>query len=528
MDVLKLSLEQQHAISSLIQQRFGLFFSPERFADMLRAVSKAAVESGYYDIVMYAEWLLSWWHSDEQLEPLITNLTIGETYFFRDSTLFSGLSKVVFPEIAKSVRADKAVRLWCAACSTGEEAYSVAMLLDRVKPFPADWQTKLYATDINVKSLAKARVATYSQWSFRGVASDLRADYFENHANGQWKLKKNIRQMVEFAPLNLVQSQLVVGSNDSARFDVILCRNVLMYFSAKWRRQILNNLTAMLADNGWLVVSPSEVGLVDVEQLSVVDADGMLIHRRGQSPNKRTTIYPQLKSAPALLPLSSLCALQGSRLSQLQRALRHQENATNASIISKVINPAQFVSAKVVVEMSPGRQKKDVSPRAEVLSTAQVLMQQHEYHQAIATLEPLVLSSLPQYAKDVARPMLLLGRCLANVGELEKAEQWLEKGLQLDRLNSSSYYLLATVQQELGKREQAQKSLEQALYLDPEYIIATFSLGMLLRQVQHEEQGSKLFRRARLLLARMEADAMVPDSEDLTVAHLQNLLDDLI
>jgi chemotaxis protein methyltransferase CheR len=283
----------------------------------------------------------------------------------------------------------------------------------------------------------------------------------------------------------------------------------------------------MLADNGWLVVSPSEVGLVDVEQLSLVDADGMLMHRKGQSPKKRATIDLQLKTAPALLPRPLVCALQGGRLSELQRALSHQENATKTSILSEVVKPAQLASAKVVVDKTKGSQETDVLPSAEVLTTAQVLMQQHEYHQAIATLEPLVLS-LPQYASDAARSMLLLGRCLANVGELEKSEQWLEKGLQHDRLNSSSYYLLATVQQELGKRDQAQKSLEQALYIDPEYIIATFSLGMLLRQMQHEEQGLKLFRRARLLLARMEADAMVPDSEDLTVAHLQHLLDDLI
>jgi len=124
-----------------------------------------------------------------------------------------------------------------------------------------------------------------------------------------------------------------------------------------------------------------------------------------------------------------------------------------------------------------------------------------------------------------AEPIFILARCLANVGRADEAEEWLEKALELDRLNSAGYYLLATIQQERGDLVQAKRSLEQSLYLDGDFIMATFALGMLL--VLHggkKEQGTKLLSRAKALLMRFDQSEIVPDSEGLTVAHLCEIL----
>lgn len=512
-----LSLQQKHALSELIERLFGLFFPRERFDDMLRSVAKAAVESGFEEVASYTQWLLSGQHAEKQLEPLITNLTIGETYFFRDGGLFSGLEETVFPQIVAADSGDKTARIWSAACSTGEEAYSLAILLDQANPFPADWQLELHATDINVKSLAKARSATYSQWSFRGVSTQLKDSYFNRYDHHSWQLKEHIRQMVKFSCVNLARQPFKVGS--SARqpfdrpFDLILCRNVLMYFSAQLRSHILHGLTAMLKDGGWLVVSPSEVGLVDVKQLSVVDTGAMLMHRKLLPAAKRKTPESQTPPRRSSSVTRRRGAIAASFIPAGKRkvaAIKSGDGKDSQALESRDLAAAATTSATTLFDR------------------AKQLAERRAYAEAADMLRPCV-ENLSADTIERGPAMLLLGRCLANVGQIEQAQHWLEQGLELDRLNSSSYYLLATVQQEQGDLAAAQKSLEQALYLEPDYIMANFLLGMMLIQqhsaAQKKSQGKKILQRVRQLLLKMDPDAMVPDSEQLTVAHLLNMVE---
>ncbi|OEU71732.1 MAG: hypothetical protein BA874_11960 [Desulfuromonadales bacterium C00003068] len=498
-----LPIQQKQAASDFIHERFGLFFPPERFADMLRALCKATEESGFDSMDRYVSWLLSNQLSDKQLEPLITNLTIGETYFFRDKKLFSGLEKKVFPEIVKT-NSTHNVRIWSAACSTGEEPYSLAILLDQAQNFPLDWHVNLYATDVNVKSLAKARKAEYSQWSFRGIDERLKSSYFSPVDKHHWKLLDRMRQRIEFSYLNLAVHPLTVGSNGTQLFDLILCRNVLMYFSAERRGEILHHLTGMLTDSGWLVVSPSEVGLVDVPALSIVDVDGMLMHRKGVKGKTAASAVPWRKDVP-----------------QLERVM-------SAPVTQKKYKVKSSDGERRIIRRSiPPTPPQTITPVVGGLAAAVTLVENREYQSAIACLMCLIADEVAS-GVATAEPIFVLARCLANIGRADEAEEWLEKALELDRLNATGYYLLATVQQERGSLVPAKRSLEQALYLDGDFIMATFALGMLL--VLHggqKEQGEKMLRRAKALLMRFGQDEIVPDSEGLTVAHLCKMLESM-
>ena len=491
-----LTIQQKQAASDFIHERFGLYFPPERFADMLRALCKATEESGFDSIDCYVSWLLSNQLSDKHLEPLITNLTIGETYFFRDKKLFSGLEEKVFPEIVKT-NSSHSVRIWSAACSTGEEPYSLAILLDQGQNFPLDWHVNLYATDVNVKSLAKARRAEYSQWSFRGIDETLKSSYFSPVDKHHWQLVDRLRKRIEFSYLNLAVHPLTVGSNGTQLFDLILCRNVLMYFSAERRAEILHHLTDMLTDTGWLVVSPSEVGLVDVPQLSIVDVDGMLLHRKGVDGKAVGSAAPWRK---------------GGR--QLKRTITAPLTQKSSTIGER----------KIIRSSIPQPPPPTIVPIVDGLAVAVALVEDRNYKAAIDCLMCLIADEAV-LGVATAEPIFILARCLANVGRADEAEEWLEKALELDRLNSAGYYLLATIQQERGDLVQAKRSLEQSLYLDGDFIMATFALGMLL--VLHggkKEQGTKLLSRAKALLMRFDQSEIVPDSEGLTVAHLCEIL----
>lgn len=515
-----LTIEQKQDVSDFIHQRFGLFFPPQRFNDMLRALGKATDESGFDSIVTYVRWLLSRQLSDKQLEPLITNLTIGETYFFRDGSLFSGLKKVVFPEIIQQSGDDKRVRIWSAACSTGEEAYSLAILLDQAGSFPAGWQVDLYATDVNVKSLAKARAAIYSQWSFRGVDKGLKERYFIPCGKHQWQLVESMRTKVQFSYLNLAAHSLMVGTCGSQPFDIILCRNVLMYFSPERRAVIIQKLVDMLSDTGWLIVSPSEVGLVDVSQLRVVEADGMLLHRKGGHGGQ-------------CLPTKDVIAHTCSALSRCRKARVFSGALTVPAVIKKGGSALVCVGSEKIKQIRKAKKTTEAKKTTQIynddkLAVACSLVEQKDYCAAIKLLLTSLDGDQPLESSTQVKPILLLASCYANVGDIDEAQAWLEKALQLDRLNAPGYYLLATIQQERGELDQVRKSLEQVLYLDPDFIMAIFSLGLLLQRGDENEQGVKLLCRALSLLANMEGDAIVPESEGMTVSHLSQMLTSLI
>lgn len=499
-----LTIQQKQFASDFIHDRFGLFYPPERFADMLRALCKATEESGFDSMDRYVNWLLAHQLSDKQLEPLITNLTIGETYFFRDKKLFSGLEKRVFPEIVKS-NSSHDVRIWSAACSTGEEPYSLAILLDQGQNLPLDWHVHLYATDVNVKSLAKARKAEYSQWSFRGIDETLKAGYFSPVDKNHWKLVDRVRQRIEFSYLNLAVHPLAVGSNGTRKFDLILCRNVLMYFSSERRDEILGHLTDMLTDTGWLIVSPSEVALVNVPALRIVDVDGMLMHRKGIKEKKKNspTVWRNVESP----------------VTRQIKTTRPRHKVKEVSTVSQ---------RKIILSSVPQPSGVLRTPSGVGMSTAVAFIDERNYNAAIDCLLSLVTDegvSGPVGAEAV----FMLARCLANVGRADEAEEWLKKALELDRLNPTGYYLLATIQQERGDLIQARRSLDQSLYLDGNFIMATFSLGMLLTlHGDEKEQGGKVLRRAKALLMPFDQDEIVPDSEGLTVAYLCKMLESLI
>jgi len=495
-----LSILQRQSASDFIHERFGLYFPPERFDDMLRAITKATQESGFDSIDRYVCWLLTNQLTDKQLEPLITNLTIGETYFFRDTKLFSGLRNTVFPEIRKN-SSNNTVRVWSAACSTGEEPYSLAILLDQVQSFSPDWQVNLYATDVNVKSLAKARAGEYSQWSFRGIDENLKSSYFSQVNSHRWRLNDRIRRKVEFSYLNLAVHPLTVGTNGTQLFDVILCRNVLMYFSAQRRQEILQHLVGMLTPTGWLVVSPSEVGIVDIPELSIIDVDGMLMHRKG--------VYQKVKNSP--VPWRNPQPLEQRRVGS---SCGHPPTRVVPAVVNKPKIP-------------PSTPQSVTMEGADGLTSVLSLIEDREYRAAIDCLM-CIIDDEESGNSLTAEPLFLLARCLANVGQSSEAEEWLGKALQLDRLNPSGYYLLATIQQERGDLIQARRSLEQSLYLDAKYIMATFALGMLLTLHDGEkEQGAKMFSRVKSLLSRLNQEDIVPDSGGLTVSHLDKMLETL-
>jgi chemotaxis protein methyltransferase CheR len=268
-------------LSEYIAENTGLNFPPERRSDLERGLTAAAAEFGFADNLHCADWLLSTPLSRPQLHALASHLTIGETYFFRERGTFDALAQKILPELLSRRRVrEKRIRLWSAACSTGEEPYSLAILMQRLLPDWKDWHVTILATDINPRSLQKASAGVYGEWSFRQSPSWFKDRYFTRTADGRFAVEPRIRDCVNFAPLNLAGDSFPSLATDTNAMDVIFCRNVLMYFTPAQQCNVVENLRGALTEGGWLAVSPTECSQELFRQFVAVNFPDTVIYRK--------------------------------------------------------------------------------------------------------------------------------------------------------------------------------------------------------------------------------------------------------
>lgn len=188
-------------------------------------------------------------------EAVVDAVTVGETSFFRYQAQFDALARVVMPEVLERNRMARRLAIWSAGCSNGAEPYSVSIMLRRqFGQQLAGWSVDILGTDISLGALAEAQAAEYGAWTIRDLAADIRQECFLPHGD-RWSVRPRYRQGVRFARHNLV-NQLPPGDY----FDLVLCRNVLMYFSPPTRVRVAQLLRAAMPPGGWLVVGHAEVG----------------------------------------------------------------------------------------------------------------------------------------------------------------------------------------------------------------------------------------------------------------------------
>jgi len=274
-------------VGEFVAEHTGLDFLGERRSDLQRGLAAAATEFGLADAASCADWLLSATLTRSQLHAVASHLTIGETYFFRESKAFDALAAHVLPELIRRRRGrEQRLRLWSAACSTGEEAYSLAILLRQLLPDWQDWNVKILATDINERFLQKAVAGVYGEWSFRESLPELKELYFTAAPNGRFAIAPEIRNCVSFAHLNLTEDRLLSPTIDARGMDIIFCRNVLIYFTASHARKLAENLHRALAEGGWLVVSPSECSQILFSSFAAVNFPGTILYRKGKGEER--------------------------------------------------------------------------------------------------------------------------------------------------------------------------------------------------------------------------------------------------
>ncbi len=453
-------------LRDLVSNELGLNFPPARAADLQRGLASAARELKLPGVDELALWLRSA-SGPARSALLARHLTVGETYFYRHRSLFDALEERILPDVIRAKRpARKRLRLWSAACCTGEEAYSLAIAVSRTLPDLSEWDVSIIGTDANTRFLQKAEKGVFGAWSFRETPPAFRERYFSRCAGDQWQVRPEIRRLVTFSQTNLADEL----SPDS-RFrgsDIIFCRNALIYFTPEQATRLIARLASCLPDGGWLMTAPSETALAALPTLAPVQFPGAMAFRK---TSRRTSPAPaSAVNSPAEPPVD---------LAPLTRAFSWPSDPSPAQ---PAVNPPAPSLAH--------------SPR------------------------PENAPANDDHAADLARA----ARTSANQRRFPEALAHCDELVALNKCDAYAHYLRAGILAEADAPEAAIEALKRVLYLEPDFILAHFALGNFYRLNGDSDRAARHFAHALDLARQQPPDQLVPASDGLTAGQLAQTL----
>jgi chemotaxis protein methyltransferase CheR len=242
-------------IAGLLKQTSGLVLTPEK-AYLLESRLMPVARKFGFDTLDNLVAAVRTNRSKELVEEITDAMTTNESLFFRDTKPFEQLKNFVVPALLKSRSDTKTIRIWSAASSSGQEPYSIAMMLKDMSAQLAGWTIKIVATDISHEMLARAREGRYTQFEVqRGLPIATLVKYFKQDGE-TWQIDESLRSMIDYRNFNLLGDPRTLG-----RFDIVFCRNVLIYFDQKTKAEVLERMAHVLTDDGVLFLGAAETVL---------------------------------------------------------------------------------------------------------------------------------------------------------------------------------------------------------------------------------------------------------------------------
>lgn len=457
---------------NFIYHRFGIEMS-KRSDDLYKTINKAC-QIFKFNPKDYLEELKKSNDHSAIVEHLINNITIGETYFFRDKNQMRALTETILPEIinCKKKQQNYNLRIWSAGVSSGEEIYTIAMILNEILEDNVNWKISLLGTDINTQQLKKAINGEYTEWSMRSIDEYYKNKYFKKN-NNSFILSKKIVDMVNFSFLNLNENSYPSIFNGTNAQDIIFCRNVLIYFDATIIKNLMNKLSQCLNEGGYLILGASDPALYNETNLKL--------------------------SQPTILQLTSSLKKEVPSIVQ-----------------EKLFTPTvKIKAAKIDIKQTKQEPNRIVNKHAEI----EALLACCEWQKVIKliTLQELLESKslFLMRAKALA---------LANIGQLKEAVKVCEECIALFPADKYIYFTYALVQQECHHLAAAETALRKVIYLDHAFVVAHFQLGLLHLKKHNKEIGLKSLRNALKLTKNYEQNDKVPGTTNVTYGQLAEIL----
>lgn len=416
---------------TFLEATIGLHVPEEHFREIEKKLPTLVQALDYTDSTACIEWLMKAPLTQELMTTIAHHLVVKETYFFRDAQNFAVLEKEILPSLIKAHAEDKHIRIWCAACATGEEPYSVAILLHRLIPNLDGWQLTILGTDLNQEALHVAQEAEYGKWALRSTPPEIHAQYFIKSGPERWKLAPEICKMVKFLYLNLVQETYPDPTRGIDQMDLILCNNVLIYFPSQQIQNTVRRLTDTLAHDGWLCVAAVEAPYIQYPQLTTVVLEGLTFFQK-EDGNGELSVETKLpvESSPSL---------------DLQDRYEQSLELYKQGEYQKVID---------LLENSDHLTSKEIALLVYVYANQQKLDRAREWCERALQLDELD-----------AQLYCLYGSVLQSQGNREEAIQALQKALYIDPNFVAAHFSLGILYRQQGDPQAAGKYFYNALQL---------------------------------------------------------------
>ncbi len=358
---------------------------------------------------------------ERERELLTVRFTTGETYFFRDQGQFDLLATKILPDLIERRSAQRSLRIWSAGCASGEEAYSLAMLVEELLPQGAGWNIVILGTDIDSSAIARARRGSYGQWSFRALDTPRKQRYFRARGD-EWTIDARLRGMAGFRTGDLLHDRFPDAAAELHNMDLIVCRNVFIYLEPEAVAGITAKFADTLAEGGYLMTGHSELFGHPI---------GLL----------RTRVFPEsvvfLKSAqPASTGMVAPVPWQ-------------------TAIANQILPIPKAAALRHGLPNSGARKRREFEPRAVPAAPVR--------QPSAGNLEALMNSAWGD----------------ANRGAHDSAEKTCRKAAAMAVFDPRPYYVLAQLAQERGKADETKALLKKVIYLDPCFVAAYLELGAL-------------------------------------------------
>ncbi|MFZ4399704.1 MAG: CheR family methyltransferase [Bacteroidales bacterium] len=481
-------------ISYKLAEIFGLNFQSNQLKDMERRLQSAAKELKINSNIDTIYNLISKTAlTDIEFYTLSANLTIGETYFFRENTALDLFKNKIIPElISQRQNNNKQIRIWSAGCSSGEEPYSLAILLNEYFPELSDWDVSILATDISPVAIQKALKGEYTNWSFRETGAEIKNKYFTSIGNN-WEIDIKIKKMVTFSYLNLSKNSFPSSLTNTENIDVIFCRNVMMYFTPQVISEVSNRFYKSLNENAWLITS--QVELNDA-YFSVFER---INYKKGIFYQKRE------KSKPSAKVITSVMSNHYAK--PIKRETKKIETLRIFNKPEKINTPDSNIKEP--------KHNNDLSPAE--------LYQKGQYQKCIECCLKIIIKE--ELNNEI---FALLIKSYANSENPQNGIDVINKIILNKSVTHEMYYLYAVFLNEQNDTNQTEIILKKAIYLNHKHVLSHLMLGDILYRDNRKQLAIKQYANVYDLLKEYDNNEIVPDSEGLTAGRIKELAENIL
>jgi chemotaxis protein methyltransferase CheR len=483
-------------LSKLVRDRCGLHFSDKRRTDLERGIQQAFAASTCTNLDEYYHLLQDPSNGVVHMERLVNALTVGETHFFRDAAQFEILYNHVLPQIIERRQELRTLRIWSAGCASGEEPYSIAIVLRELLPDVDEWSITILGTDINTEALDRARKAVYGEWAFREErAKRWRSIYFRRRDN-RYELIPEVRRMVTLARLNLTSDRYPAYETNTTLMDLILCRNVMMYFTDPDAQRIVERFYHALTDGGWMLVGHAEHSLVTYHRFQVHTFPDTILYRRSDQMPLMPRDWHWLAPPPKVD----------------EPAQPHAAVSASGPVLGST-------DARSDGQSPPDLRQEELSADDDPVQRARELL---DYGHSVQARE--LLLKVAQQEPHHTLACTLLGRAYANLGHWQEAEKWCRQAVQLDKLALDAYYTLALVLQHQGMLQEAIDAMRKVVYIDRHNVLGHFGLADLYHSSGQLPLALKSLDNALRLLETCPEKELIPGSGGITAGGLRGAI----